>query len=106
MNTEGRFNLITRNLAEVIGEDELKEKLANQKDFTVYWGTAITSSVSIAYFFPMLKVADLLKAGCKVKILNADLHGALDGTSWEDLEKRYNYYQEKQLLQKSPQNSM
>ena len=83
MNAEKRFDLITRNLQEVIGEEELKEKLSSKKEFSVYWGTAVTSSVSIAYFFPMLKVADLLSAGCKVKILLADLHGALDGTTWE-----------------------
>jgi len=41
---------------------------------------------------PMLKVADFLKAGFKVKILLADLHAALDNTPWPLLEKRYEYY--------------
>ena len=40
----------------------------------------------------MLKVADFLKAGFKVKILLADLHAALDNTPWPLLEKRYEYY--------------
>ena len=35
-----------------------------------------------------------MKAGLKVKILLADLHAALDGVSWEILEKRYAYYRE------------
>jgi tyrosyl-tRNA synthetase len=39
-----------------------------------------------------MKCADFLKAGFKVKILLADLHGALDNTPWDVLEKRYNYY--------------
>jgi len=94
MDSKKRFDLITRNLQEVIGEEELKEKLKSKKEFSIYWGTAVTSSISIAYFFPMLKVADLLNTGCKVKILLADLHGALDGTSWDELEKRYKYYEE------------
>jgi tyrosyl-tRNA synthetase len=94
MEVKKRFELITRNLQEVIGEDELKKKLGSGKEFSVYWGTASTGSISIAYFFPMLKVADLLNAGCKIKILNADLHGALDGTPWDVLEKRSKYYQE------------
>lgn len=93
MTPEERYELITRNLLEVIGEDELKEKLKSKKEFSVYWGTMPTGSISIAYFFPMLKVADLLKAGCRVKILLADLHAALDSVPWEELEKRYNYYE-------------
>jgi len=92
MKPEERYELITRNLKEVIGEDELKEKLKSKKEFSVYWGTMPTGSISIAYFFPMLKVADLLKAGCRVKILLADLHAALDSVPWEELEKRYEYY--------------
>jgi tyrosyl-tRNA synthetase len=51
-----------------------------------------TGSISIAYFFPMMKVADFLKAGIKVKILLADIHAALDSTPWEELEKRTAYY--------------
>ena len=53
-----------------------------------------TGSISLAYFFPMMKVADFLRAGLKVKILLADLHAALDSVPWESLEKRYNYYKE------------
>lgn len=93
MKPEERFELITRNLQEVIGEEELKIKLKSKKEFSVYWGTMPTGSISIAYFFPMLKIADLLKAGCRVKILLADLHAALDSVPWEELEKRYNYYE-------------
>jgi len=87
-----RFELITRNLQEVIGEDELKGLIAKGKEISVYWGTMPTGSISIAYFFPMMKVADFLKAGLKVKIFLADLHAALDGVPWDILEKRYNYY--------------
>ena len=93
LSVDERFELITRNLQEVIGEDELKSKLKSGKDFVVYWGTMPTGSISIAYFFLMLKVADFLKAGVKVKILLADLHAALDGVPWDELENRYNYYE-------------
>jgi len=94
MNQKEKYSLITRNLQEVIGDLDLKKHLESKKEFSVYWGTAITSSISIAYFFPMLKVADLLKAGCKVKILLADLHGVLDTTAIDEVEKRYAYYKE------------
>lgn len=89
-----KFELITKNLQEVIGEEELKIKLKSKKEFSVYWGTMPTGSISLAYFFPMLKIADFLEAGCKVKILLADLHALLDGVPSEILEKRYAYYKE------------
>ena len=94
MNKEEKIDLITRNLQEIIGLDELEEKISKKKEISIYWGTMPTGSISIAYFFPMLKVADFLKAGCKVKILLADLHAALDSVPWEILEKRYAYYEE------------
>jgi tyrosyl-tRNA synthetase len=87
-----KIDLITRNLEEVITKDELKKAL-KKKDFSLYWGTMPTGSVSFAYFFPMLKIADFLRAGVKVKILLADLHAALDGVPWDILEKRYKYYE-------------
>jgi len=93
MAWEDKLALIKRNLQEVIGEQELAEKLKNGKEVSVYWGTMPTGSISIAYFFPMMKVADFLRAGLRVKILNADLHAALDGVSWDILEKRTAYYQ-------------
>ncbi|MDP4039486.1 MAG: tyrosine--tRNA ligase [Candidatus Pacearchaeota archaeon] len=93
MKLEEKFELITRNLQEIIGEKELKEKIS-KKDISIYWGTMPTGSISIAYFFPMLKIADFLKAGCNVKILIADLHAALDSVPWDLLEKRSAYYTE------------
>ena len=98
MSVEERFELITRNLQEVISADELKELLKSKKEISLYWGTMPTGSISIAYFFPMLKIADFLNAGLNVKILNADLHAALAGVPWEILEKRYKYYEHAIIL--------
>ncbi len=89
--------MIRRNCVEIIGEGELK-KVVKKKDFSLYWGTMPTGSVSFAYFFPMLKIADFLKAGVKVKILLADLHAALDGVDWKILDKRYKYYERAIIL--------
>tara|TARA_Y100000034_G_scaffold119741_1_gene161832 strand:+ start:5012 stop:6028 length:1017 start_codon:yes stop_codon:yes gene_type:complete len=94
MNVNEKFELITRNLQEVISEEGLKKLLKTKKEISVYWGTMPTGSISIAYFFPMLKIADFLKAGLNVKILLADLHAALDSVPWVILEKRYDYYKE------------
>lgn len=54
--------------------------LKQQRPLSLYWGTAITGRPHCAYFVPMIKVAEFLRAGCKVKILMADLHGFLDNT--------------------------
>ena len=94
MDVKKRYGLISRNTEEIIDERELKDLLEKKKNPVVYWGTMTTRSPSIAYIFQMLKISDFLNAGCKVKILLADLHAALDGSPWDLLEKRYDYYKE------------
>ncbi|MFH1711472.1 MAG: tyrosine--tRNA ligase [Nanoarchaeota archaeon] len=93
MDIEERFELIKRNTDEIIGEDELKKLLKEKKKPVVYLGTAITGRPHIGYFVWVLKLSDFLRAGFKVKVLLADLHGALDNTPWIDLEKRFDYYE-------------
>jgi tyrosyl-tRNA synthetase len=92
LSVEERFNLITRNLQEVIGGEELKELLSGKKEVSVYWGTMPTGSPHVSYLYPLYKIGDFLQAGLKVKILLADLHAALDGVPWEILSKRQAYY--------------
>jgi len=92
MDVKNRFELIKRNTQEIVGEEDLKKLLKEKKNPSVYLGTAITGRPHVGYFVWVLKLGDFLKAGFKVKVLLADLHGALDGTSWEALEKRYDYY--------------
>jgi tyrosyl-tRNA synthetase len=87
-----KYDLVTRNLQEVIGEEELKKLLKGKKKPIVYWGTAPTGRPHVGYFLPALKIADLLKAGFHVKILLADLHAVLDNVSWTVVDRRYDYY--------------
>ncbi len=91
MNIEKKLELIKRNTEEILGEEDLKE-LLKKKTPVAYWGTAPTGKPHVGYFLPMLKIADFLKAGFKVKILLADLHAALDNVRWSVLDKRYEYY--------------
>lgn len=93
MDINQRLDLIKRNTVEIITEEELRKLLYAKKTPTVYLGTAITGRPHIGYFVWALKLADFMKAGFEVKVLLADLHGALDGTPWELLEKRYRYYE-------------
>lgn len=64
-NLDEKKRLITRNLQEVLGEDKLISTL-KERDLKIYWGTATTGRPHIAYFVPMSKIADFLKAGCEV----------------------------------------
>ena len=94
LSVDERFELIKRNTQEIVKEEELRELLKKKKNPVVYWGTSDTGKPSIAYLFPLLKLSDFVKAGFKIKVLLADLHGALDGTPWSVLEHRYDYYKE------------
>lgn len=93
LSVEERLALITRNLQEIIGGDELKKLLTEKEEVSLYWGTMPTGAPHISYLYPMLKIGDFLKAGLRVKILIADLHAALDGVSWDILAKRQAYYE-------------
>lgn len=57
--------LITRNLQEYLGDDKL-EAVLKERDLKIYWGTATTGKPHVAYFVPMSKIADFLRAGCEV----------------------------------------
>ncbi|KAM8975951.1 tyrosine--tRNA ligase, cytoplasmic [Pelodytes ibericus] len=94
LSPEGKAELITRNLQEVLGEEKLKE-IVKERALRVYWGTATTGKPHVAYFVPMSKIADFLKAGCEVTILFADLHAYLDNMKapWDLLELRTRYYE-------------
>jgi len=92
MTPEEKFELIKRNTQEIVTEEELRELLRTKKIPAVYIGVAITGRPHIGYFVWVLKLADFLRAGFKVKLLLADLHGALDQTPLELLDKRYDYY--------------
>jgi tyrosyl-tRNA synthetase len=92
MDVDEKYKLISRNCEEIVTEEELKALLKEKKQPAVYLGTAVTGKPHVAYFMWVLKLADFLKAGFKVILLLADLHGMLDNTPWDILEKRYKYY--------------
>ena len=94
MNIEERIALIKRNTVEIVTEEELRTLLETKKEPVVYLGNAVTGRPHIAYFLWILKLKDFLDAGFKVKLLLADLHGALDNCPWELLDKRYEYYKQ------------
>ena len=86
------YDLIVKDLHEIVGEDALR-KIAAERTVKVYWGTAPTGRIHIGYYIPLLKIAELVNAGCKVIILIADLHAMLDNKSTEkQVSNRSDYY--------------
>ena len=94
MDMQQKYNLITRNLQEVIGDENEIKKILNERPLKIYWGTAPTSRIHIGYFVQMLKIADYLQAGCEVTILIADIHAYLDNmkSTLELINYRTDYY--------------
>lgn len=91
-----QYNLITKNLQEVLNGAIIKNVLENEKrPLKIYWGTAPTGKPHCGYFVPMLKLAHFLKAGCEVKVLVADLHAFLDNMKapLEVVNYRAKYYE-------------
>ena len=95
LSPEEKLALIKSNLHEVLHDEILEDIILKQKrPLKLYWGTAITGRPHCAYFVPMIKVAEFLRAGVEVKILMADLHGFLDNTKApiEQIKQRAYHY--------------
>ncbi len=83
-----KFELITRNLQEIIGEEELKELLKSKKKPVVYCGYETSGEVHLGHLVSMTKLLDLQKAGFKVKVLFADWHTYLNQKGdWDFIKK-------------------
>lgn len=78
MNTEEKFNLITRNLEEVLTPEELKELINSGTPLKHYIGFEISGKLHIGYLFTAFKVKDLQDAGAETIIWMADLHSAIN----------------------------
>ena len=94
MTPEEKYQMITRNLDEVVDTEKLN-KVLKERDLEIYWGAAPTGMLHLGHFVPMYKIADFLRAGCKVKVLFANMHAYLDNmkSTWELLDKRTAYYE-------------
>ncbi|PSQ45783.1 tyrosine--tRNA ligase [Halobacteriales archaeon SW_7_68_16] len=90
-----RVELVARNTAEVVSEDELRDVIAGD-DPSVYIGYAPTGEMHIGHFTTMRKLADFLAAGLDVTVLIADLHAHLDDekSPFDLLDARSRYYRE------------
>lgn len=85
MTGDEKYNLITRNLEEVLTPDELKQLIRNDTPLRHYIGFEISGKVHLGHgLAAMQKVKDLHDAGAETVIWLADWHGwinnKLDGT--------------------------
>ena len=84
MNEKDKLELIKRNVAEIVTEEELVEVLKNKKKPVVYCGYEPSGPLHLGHFVTIIKLMDLAKAGFKVKILLADVHAMLNRKGEED----------------------
>ena len=94
LTADEKFELMTANTQETIRPDIIRNVLA-VRPLEIFWGTATTGRPHAAYFVPAIKIAQFLQAGCKVKVLLADLHGFLDADKAPEatLGARAHYYE-------------
>ena len=94
LTVDQKYELITRNLQEVLGEPAEIKKIMSERPLKIYWGTACTSRIHIGYFVQMLQIAKYLEIGCEVFVLFADLHAYLDSmkSTLELINYRTEYY--------------
>ncbi len=93
MDTDERLRLVTRNTAEVVTEEELRDLLDGETP-RIYIGYAPTGEMHIGHFTTIRKLADFLRAGLDVTVLIADLHAHLDDekSPFDLLDARSRYY--------------
>ena len=84
MTNDEKFNLITRNLEEVLTEEELKQLIESGTPLKHYIGFEISGKGHMGWVLTLQKIKDLQNAGVEVQILLADWHTwlnkKLDGT--------------------------
>lgn len=77
MDLEERKELVLRNTAETITEEEIDEVLEKDEP-SAYCGYAPTGTMHIGHFTTISKIADFVEAGVHFKLLIADIHAELD----------------------------
>jgi tyrosyl-tRNA synthetase len=90
-----RDELVTRNIEECLNWEPVVDKMVDKEPLKAYWGTAPTGEPHLAYYFPLLKIRDMMQADINVTILLADVHSYMDqGTSKiVGVEQRTQWYE-------------
>lgn len=73
-----REELLTRNVAEIVTQQEFDALLKEKKSPVVYCGYEPSGPMHLGHFVTITKLMDLAEAGFRVKILLADVHAMLN----------------------------
>ncbi len=93
MDTATKLNLIKRNTAEIVTEDEILKLIKSKKSPVVYCGYEPSGPIHLGHMVTITKLMDLQKAGFKVKVLLADLHAYLNKKGdWKQIEKEVQHW--------------
>lgn len=89
-----RYDLIARRLSHVIRGESIQQLLEQGKTPKGYWATAPTGIPHIAYFVPLMKLAEFAKAGVDTTVLFCDLYAFLvnHDTPFEIVAQRTRVY--------------
>ncbi|MDY6770740.1 MAG: tyrosine--tRNA ligase [Candidatus Nanohaloarchaea archaeon] len=95
MDPDERMELVQRNTAETITDEEL-EDIVRKDSPRAYIGYAPTGMMHIGHFTTVRKIADFVEAGFDFTFLIADIHAELDveKTPLELVEARTEYYEQ------------
>ena len=88
MDISSKIELIKRNTAEIITEEELRKLLKEKKKPIVYCGYEPSGPLHLGHFVTITKLMDFEKAGFKVKVLLADIHTFLNRKGSEEEIKK------------------
>jgi tyrosyl-tRNA synthetase len=79
MTTDEKIDLITRNLEEVLTEEELKQLIESGKPMKHYIGYEVSGILHIGQgLYTLMKIKDLQEAGVEVTVFLADWHAWLN----------------------------
>lgn len=87
-DSEKIAGLLTRGVAEVIGQDELEKKLQSGKQLRIKLGIDPTSpNIHLGRSIPLLKLRDFQNLGHKIFFIIGDFTGVIGDTSDKDSER-------------------
>jgi tyrosyl-tRNA synthetase len=87
VDAAGRLELIVRETAEVLTEEEVRALLARSERPKAYIGFEPSGSLTIAHLITARKILDLAQAGCDVTVFLADWHAWINDKLGGDLER-------------------
>ncbi len=88
MDIDKKIEIVKRNTAEIVKEEELRKILSEKEKPIVYCGYEPSGAMHLGHFVTVLKLKDFAKAGFHVKFLIADMHALLNRKGEEEKIKK------------------